>query len=111
MSFNVGALPPTYFGEGGVKSALSVQLLSGSRRLEVWHANVLLAQSAEALELGRGRFSRVGVTYGDEGLSVSVDGAPMVENVTLSTWLPDSSWSVGFGARTGETYLRIATAI
>ena len=26
-----------------------------------------------------------------------------VENVTLSSWSPDASWSVGFGARTGET--------
>ena len=103
VSFNVGSLPPTHFGERGVRSALSIQLLSAERRLEVWHANVMLAQSGEPLFLSRGRFSRVEVTYGDEGLGVSVGGLRVVENVTLSRWSPDASWTVGFGARTGET--------
>ena len=51
LSFNVGLLPPTYFGERGVRSALSVQLLSSARRVEVWYAHALLAQSVGELAL------------------------------------------------------------
>ena len=38
-----------------------------------------------------------------EGLSVAVDRVVVVENVTLAGWTPSANWSIGFGARTGET--------
>ena len=103
LSFSFGALPPTYFGEHGVRSALSIQLLSAARRVEVWHAHSLLAQSVGTVELRRGRFTTVAVTHGMEGLSVAIDRAVVVENVTLAGWTPSANWSIGFGARTGET--------
>ena len=103
VSFNVGALPSAQFGERGVSAALSVQLITAMRRVEVWHAHALLAQSVGELSLRQDRFVPVVITYGEEGLSVSFDGARVIENVTLATWNPDSSWKMGFGARTGET--------
>ena len=63
LSFNVGSLPPTYFGERGIRSALSVELQSAAQRLEVWHSHVLLARSGEPVEVSRGRFERVAVSY------------------------------------------------
>ena len=70
VSFNVGALPSAQFGERGVSAALSVQLITAMRRVEVWHAHALLAQSVGELSLRQDRFVPVVITYGEEGLSV-----------------------------------------
>ena len=103
LSFSFGALPPTHFGEHGVSSALSIQLLSAEKRIEIWHAHSILAQTVGSVELRRGSFTSVSVTHGAEGLSVAIGGVLMIENVTLAGWKPSANWTMGFGARTGET--------
>ena len=42
-------------------------------------------------------------THSAEGLSVAIGGVLMIENVTLAGWKPSANWTMGFGARTGET--------
>ena len=86
MSFNLGALPPTYFGERGARSGLSVQVLMPARRVEVWYAHTLLAQSTGNVAIRAAGLTHVSVAYGGSALSVIVGGAIAVANVTVASW-------------------------
>ena len=105
LSFNVGALPPAPFGEQGVRSGLTVQLLMPSHRVEVWHNNAMLTQSTSEFELVAGAFTHVAVELSDGRLSVLVAGAVRSDRQYLHRWVGAraGSRSVGFGARTGKT--------
>ena len=63
LSFSFGALPPTHFGEHGVSSALSIQLLSAEKRIEIWHAHSILAQTVGSVELRRGSFTQCLISF------------------------------------------------
>ena len=99
MSFNIGELPRTYFGERGLRTGLSVQLLAPARRVEIWYGQALLALSGELEMRGLG-FRHVVVQLGMEGLSVDVGGVRAIANVTVREWAPLATWRMGFGART-----------
>ena len=102
LSFNVGALPAMPFGSRGVRSGLSVQLLAAAQHVEVWYANALLAYGVADGRLDESAFTHVTVAMNGDGLSVVVGETLVVENVTVYGWAPSDSWSMGFGARTGE---------
>ena len=103
LSFNVGVLPPTHFGERGARSGVSVQLLISAQLVEVWYGNALLARSSFDLDQLAQWFTHVMVTVNGDGLSVEVGGVAAVLNATLVGWSPTDSWRMGFGARTGAT--------